>query len=76
MSSEMRIGFRAVDGLQIRFAESDSSSSQRIVLTSPWPESLLAFERVWPRLNGRTSSPHSGRFKIACRTNWPRSKPT
>lgn len=55
MSSDMRIGFRAVDGLQIRFAESDSSARHRIVLTSPWPESLMAFERVWPRLS-RTAS--------------------
>lgn len=55
MSGDMRIGFRAVDGLQIRFAESDSSARHRIVLTSPWPESLMAFERVWPRLS-RTAS--------------------
>jgi len=47
----MRIGFRAVDGLQIRFAESDSSASRCLVLTSPWPESLLTFERVWARLS-------------------------
>jgi pimeloyl-ACP methyl ester carboxylesterase len=51
MSSELRVGFRAVDGLQIRFAESDGSGRQRLVLTSPWPESLYAFERVWPRLS-------------------------
>ena len=51
MGSDMRIGFRAVNGLQIRFAESDSSSSRCLVLTSPWPESLLAFERVWARLS-------------------------
>ena len=51
MSSELRVGFRAVDGLQIRFAESGGSASQRLVLTSPWPESLYAFERVWPRLS-------------------------
>ena len=51
VSSDMRIGFRAVDGLQIRIATSDTSASQCIVLTSPWPESLLAFERVWPRLS-------------------------
>jgi len=51
MSGELRVGFRAVDGLQIRFAESGGSASQRLVLTSPWPESLYAFERVWPRLS-------------------------
>src|ERR1700683_118167 len=51
MSSELRVGFRAVDGLQIRFAESGGFASQRLVLTSPWRESLYAFERVWPRLS-------------------------
>lgn len=49
--SDMRIGFRAVQGVQIRFAVSDSPTSPRLVLTSPWPESLLAFQRVWPRLS-------------------------
>ena len=52
MSSELRVGFRAVDGLQIRFAESGGSASQRLVLTSPWPESLHAFDPIWPRLSG------------------------
>ena len=51
MTGELRVGFRVVDGLQIRFAESGGSASQRLVLTSPWPESLYAFERVWPRLS-------------------------
>ena len=49
--SDMRIGFRAVQGVQIRFAVSDRPTSPRLVLTSPWPESLLAFQRVWPRLS-------------------------
>jgi pimeloyl-ACP methyl ester carboxylesterase len=49
--SDMRIGFRAVQGVQIRFAESNSPTSPRLVLTGPWPESLLAFQRVWPRLS-------------------------
>ena len=44
------ISFRVVDELPILFAENDSFSSRRIVLTSPWPESLLAFERARPRL--------------------------
>ena len=48
--SDMRIGFRAGQGVQIRFAESNSPTS-RLVLTGPWPESLLAFQRVWPRLS-------------------------
>jgi pimeloyl-ACP methyl ester carboxylesterase len=41
-----------VDGLQIRYADSDGSASQQLVLTSPWPESLYAFDRMWPRLSG------------------------
>ena len=50
-NGEPQTGFRVVDGLQIRYAETGGSSSQRIVLTSPWPESLHAFTRVWPRLS-------------------------
>jgi pimeloyl-ACP methyl ester carboxylesterase len=52
MSDELKVGYRAVDGLQIRYADSDGSASQHLVLTSPWPESLYAFERMWPRLSG------------------------
>ena len=37
--------------MQIRFAVSDSTTNPRLVLTSPWPESLLAFQRIWPRLS-------------------------
>jgi pimeloyl-ACP methyl ester carboxylesterase len=52
MSSEPRVGFRTVDGLRIRYADSDGPASQHLVLTSPWPESLPAFDRMWPRLSG------------------------
>jgi pimeloyl-ACP methyl ester carboxylesterase len=52
MSDGPRVGYRTVDGLQIRYADSDSSASQQLVLTSPWPESLRAFDRMWPRLSG------------------------
>jgi pimeloyl-ACP methyl ester carboxylesterase len=50
----MRVGFRIVDGLQIRFAdsgESEGNAGERVMLTSPWPESLFAFGRVWLRLS-------------------------
>src|SRR5438128_5747382 len=50
-NSEPQTGFRVADGLQIRYAETGGSSSHRIVLTSPWPESLHAFRRVWPKLS-------------------------
>ena len=52
MSSEVKVGYRAVDGLQIRYADSDGPASQHLVLTSPWPESLHAFDPIWPRLSG------------------------
>jgi pimeloyl-ACP methyl ester carboxylesterase len=52
MSNELQVGYRTVDGLQIRYADSDGSASQQLVLTSPWPESLRAFDPMWPRLSG------------------------
>jgi pimeloyl-ACP methyl ester carboxylesterase len=44
---EMR--FRTIDGLSIRFAESEDRGDHALLL-SPWPESLLAFEPTWARL--------------------------
>jgi pimeloyl-ACP methyl ester carboxylesterase len=38
-----------VDELRIRYADSGADGPV-ILLTSPWPESLLAFRRVWPAL--------------------------
>jgi pimeloyl-ACP methyl ester carboxylesterase len=38
-----------VDGLRIRYADSGTDGPV-ILLTSPWPESLFAFRRVWPAL--------------------------
>jgi hypothetical protein len=52
MSSEPKADYRTVDGLQIRYADSGGPASQHVVLTSPWPESLRAFDRMWPRLSG------------------------
>ena len=52
MGGKLQVGYRSVDGLQIRYADSDGSASQHLVLTSPWPESLHAFDRIWPRLSG------------------------
>jgi hypothetical protein len=48
----IRPQFRTIDGVSIRFAESES---QRVhaLLTSPWPESLYAFESTWSRLADR-----------------------
>jgi pimeloyl-ACP methyl ester carboxylesterase len=41
-----------VDGLRIRYADSGTAAGGPvIVFTSPWPESLFAFRRVWPALS-------------------------
>ena len=41
--------FRTIDGLSIRFAESEERDDHAL-LFGPWPESLLAFEPMWARL--------------------------
>jgi pimeloyl-ACP methyl ester carboxylesterase len=45
--------FRTIDGLSIRFAESEDRDDHALLL-SPWPESLLAFEPTWARLAEHT----------------------
>jgi pimeloyl-ACP methyl ester carboxylesterase len=45
--------FRVIDGLSIRFAESEARDDHALLL-SPWPESLLAFEPTWAQLAERT----------------------
>jgi pimeloyl-ACP methyl ester carboxylesterase len=44
--------FRTIDGLHIRVAEGGSQDPTKptVLLTSPWPESLYAFEPIWPTL--------------------------
>jgi pimeloyl-ACP methyl ester carboxylesterase len=44
--------FRNIDGVHIRFAESERTRTQKgdALLLSPWPESLYAFEPMWSRL--------------------------
>jgi pimeloyl-ACP methyl ester carboxylesterase len=41
--------FRTIDGVSIRFAESDRRDADALLL-SPWPESVFAYEPVWSRL--------------------------
>ena len=43
-NGEPQTGFRVVDGLQIRYAETGGSSSHRIVLTSPWLRAVQTAE--------------------------------
>jgi hypothetical protein len=37
--------FRTIDGLSIRFVESEPRSADALLL-SPWPESVLAYEPI------------------------------
>jgi len=45
--------FRIVDGLSIRFVESDAGHADALLL-SPWPESVFAYEPAWSRLTEQT----------------------
>jgi pimeloyl-ACP methyl ester carboxylesterase len=45
--------FRTIDGLSVRFAESEPRDDHALLL-SPWPESLFAFEPMWARLAEHT----------------------
>lgn len=45
--------YRDVDGLAIRYADTGGSDETTILLTSPWPESLYAFARIWDALAER-----------------------
>jgi pimeloyl-ACP methyl ester carboxylesterase len=49
-SASMDPQFRAVDGVRIRYAESEGPAERTVVLTSPWPESLYAFAPIWASL--------------------------
>jgi pimeloyl-ACP methyl ester carboxylesterase len=49
----IRPQFRTIDGLSIRFAQSEQRDDHALLL-SPWPESLFAFEPTWERLAEHT----------------------
>jgi pimeloyl-ACP methyl ester carboxylesterase len=49
----MEVRFTTMDGTRIRYAVSDGSTKPLILLTSPWPESVYAFARIWPLLSPR-----------------------
>ncbi len=50
-SEVMHVRFRTVDGIAIRYAESDERQDNAILLTNPWPESLYAFLPIWQTLS-------------------------
>jgi len=43
------IACRTIDGLKIRDA-TDAKGDEKVVLFSPWPQSICAFVPVWPGL--------------------------
>jgi pimeloyl-ACP methyl ester carboxylesterase len=49
--SHLEVGFRTIDGLRIRHADSGGSPKPTVVLTSPWPESVYAFAPMWASLS-------------------------
>jgi pimeloyl-ACP methyl ester carboxylesterase len=50
MSSMMQTQIAPFDELQIRYAESGTADGPVILFTSPWPECLFAFRKIWPIL--------------------------
>ena len=50
MTTTPEVQFRAVDGVRIRYADSGGSHEATILLTSPWPESVYAYARMWGTL--------------------------
>lgn len=44
------VHFRTIDGVRIRYADSDTLREPTVLLTSPWPESVYAFAPIWNRL--------------------------
>src|SRR5579864_9242930 len=53
MSQTIRPQTRTVDGLSIRYAESEPRD-EHALLFSPWPESIYACEPTWNRLAEHT----------------------
>ena len=43
------VAWRTIDGLRIRYA-TNGSGGEKVVLFSPWPESIFAFAPVWSGL--------------------------
>ena len=43
------VAWRTIDGLNVRYARG-GKSGEKVVLFSPWPESIFAFAPVWSGL--------------------------
>ena len=49
------VEFIEIDGLKIRFRRNRGGTGIPVVLTSPWPESLYAYHRIWSILGTEAS---------------------
>ena len=49
----IRTRLRTIDGLFIRYGESEPRDAQALLL-SPWPESVYSYEPTWSRLAEHT----------------------
>jgi pimeloyl-ACP methyl ester carboxylesterase len=49
------VEFIEVDGLKIRLQRNKVGGGIPVVLTSPWPESLFAYQRIWPIFGAEAS---------------------
>jgi pimeloyl-ACP methyl ester carboxylesterase len=49
-TATLKVRFRTVDGVRIRYADSEGPYERTVLLTSPWPESLYAFAPMWTTL--------------------------
>ncbi len=45
-----QVRFKTINGVRIRYADSNGSEDRTILLTSPWPESVFAFAPMWGEL--------------------------
>jgi pimeloyl-ACP methyl ester carboxylesterase len=53
LNTPIQAQFRVIDGLSVRFAESEDRGDHALLL-SPWPESVFAFDQIWAQLAERT----------------------
>jgi pimeloyl-ACP methyl ester carboxylesterase len=51
MTSEIHMQTRKADGVELRYAEWNVDDEPTLLLLSPWPESIYAWEQLWPRLS-------------------------
>jgi pimeloyl-ACP methyl ester carboxylesterase len=51
VTSTVDMQTRTADGLEIRVAEWNAYDEPTLLLLSPWPESIYAWEQLWPRLS-------------------------